>query len=83
MSEISDILTREIMQSPEMDLLIDRKVEQKVSERLVTPEYFTRDQLAGIWKVSKQTVDRMSDEALNDHGFTRIKIGNSVRFERI
>lgn len=60
----------------------DQRAEQKylalnLSQRL------TREQLSRMYQVSKDTIDRLSEEELKNLGFVKLKIGTSVRFERI
>lgn len=83
MSEIAELIKKEIIQSPDFESLVQQKVNQAISCMNRNPEYYTREQLAKLWQVSRRTVDRMSDEALRDRGYCRVKIGNSVRFKMI
>jgi hypothetical protein len=70
-----------ILNSPELRQLIDETTEKKIMQKEF-PSYFTRDQLARAWQISKKSLDRMTNEELKKLGFTRKKIGVSVRFER-
>ena len=82
MDQITQLIANEILSSPELIRLIDQRAGVIVKTSSSMPQYITRNQLAEIWQVSKQTVDRMTDEEIRDQGFTRKKIGVSVRFER-
>ena len=83
MSEITTIIAKEVIASPEFNQALDRTIEQRLSKLSRPAEYFTKQQLATLWKVSKQSIDRMSPNALKEHGFSREKIGVSVRFKKI
>lgn len=83
MSDITTIIAKEVIASPEFNQAIDKTIEQRLSKISRPAEYYTREQLATLWKVSKQTVDRMTIEALKEHGFSREKIGVSVRFKKL
>lgn len=80
--QLISILKGIILDSPELLQLIDQRAEIKMKEKEF-PSCLTRDQLAKIWQISKQTVDRMTDEEIESNGFLRKKIGVAVRFERI
>ena len=83
MSEITTIIAKEVIASPEFNQALDRTIEQRLSKLSRPAEYFTKQQLATLWKVSKQSIDRMSPNALKEHGFSREKIGVSVRFKKL
>ena len=83
MSEITTIIAKEVIASPEFNQALNKSVEQQLSKLSRPAEYFTKQQLATLWKISKQSVDRMSPNALKEHGFVREKIGVSVRFKKI
>jgi len=83
MSEITTIIAKEVIASPEFNQALNKSVEQQLSKISRPAEYFTKQQLATLWKVSKQTVDRMTVQGLKDQGFSREKIGVSVRFKKI
>ena len=83
MSEITTIIAKEIITLPEFRQELSRQVEQELSKIQRPAEYYTREQIATLWKVSKQTVDRMSPNALREQGFSREKIGVSVRFKKL
>lgn len=79
---IESILTKKILESPDLAALIDSRAEQKLRAFRID-QRFTRRDMAQMYQVSEQTIDRMTDEELKDRGFRRIKIGVSVRFERL
>lgn len=79
MSNLAAIIAKEIIDSPEFSKILEEKINRIVCQN----KYYSREELAAIWKVSKQTVDRMSEESLNAQGYSRKKIGVSVRFERL
>lgn len=81
--EITRLLTDRVLKSTELDNLIAERVRMEVDSRDSIPQYFTREQMASMWQITKKTVDRMTDEELHELGFTRKKIGYSVRFERL
>lgn len=83
MSEISTIIAKEIITLPEFKEELNRQVEQRLNKISRPAEYLTYDQLATLWKVSKQSIDRMSPNALKEQGFSREKIGVSVRFKKL
>jgi len=73
---------RDYLQSPEGLAIIDQRAEQKL-QAMKSEQSFTRKQMAEMYQVSQQTIDRLTDEELEDKGFKRIRVGVSVRFERI
>lgn len=80
--QLISILKSIILESPELQQLIDQRAEMIIREKEF-PACLTRDQLSKMWQISKQTVDRMTDEELMKEGFRRKKIGVAVRFERM
>jgi len=80
-NEILGLLTNKLIRSPEFNQHLIGIIDQRLRLMQSTPEYLTRSQLAELWKVSKQTIDRMTEEALAERGFKKVKIGVSVRFE--
>lgn len=81
-SELIRILKSIILDSPELKQMIRSEAELIVREKEF-PSCLTRVQLAKMWQISKQTIDRMTSEELRAQGFQRKKIGVAVRFERI
>lgn len=79
MSNLVAIIAKEIIDSPEFSQILEEKINKIVHQH----KYYSREELAAIWKVSKQTIDRMSEESLNAQGYSRKKIGVSVRFEKL
>ncbi len=73
---------RDYLQSPEGLAIIDQRAEQKL-QAIKSEHSFTRKQLAEMYQVSEQTIDRLTPEDLEDRGFKKIRIGVAVRFERI
>jgi hypothetical protein len=79
---VIEIPIKQILDSPVLNARIMELVEQYTKVNSM-PEYLTRAQMAQMYQVSQQTIDRLTDEELEDRGFRRIKIGVSVRFEKI
>ena len=79
---IESILKRQILQSPELADLIDQRAELKM-KKMKQEQTLTRKQMAEMYQVSEQTIDRLTEEDLEDRGYRKIRIGVSVRFERI
>jgi len=73
---------RDYLQSPEGIAIIDQRAEQKI-QAMKSEQSLTRRQMALMYQVSEQTIDRLTSEDLEDRGFKKIRIGVSVRFERI
>jgi hypothetical protein len=79
---IAQYLTKKVLDSQELRQLIDQRAEMMIREKEF-PGLLTRAQLAKAWQISKQTIDRMTDDEIAGYGFRRKKIGVAVRFERI
>jgi hypothetical protein len=79
---IEEIIKKGILESPELAEIIDQRTEEKIRTSKLS-QCYTRKDLAGIFKVSVQTVDRLTDEELEDRGLRRISVGSLVRFQCI
>jgi len=73
---------RNFLNSPEALKILDQRIEIHL-QGLEPAQTLTRKQMAQMFQVSQQTIDRLTDEELEDRGYKRLKIGVSVRFERI
>ena len=80
--DIASILLNKILQSPQLIQLIEQRVDLKI-QTIKQEQTLTRKQMAEMYQVSEQTIDRLTEEDLEDRGFRKIRIGVSVRFERI
>lgn len=77
---LDTIICRRILEMPEFKEMVDAEV-RKLAKPL--PEYFTREEIAKLWKVHPQTVSRMRENQIIKHGFEKTKVNGNVRFVRI
>jgi hypothetical protein len=84
---VTDILLDKLLQSPVFDQKvnerIDQKVEQKVSEILSDPKIYTEKQMGEMYHKCKASINRMSDEQLNELGYVRLKVGVNNCYQRV
>lgn len=79
-TSIMDEYFRRMLQTPEAQAMIQAEVSRQIKP---LPEYFTREEMAALWKVCPLTVSRMKDEQIEKHGFKKTKVNGNLRFVRI
>lgn len=77
-----NLISKIVVSSDEFRKIIKEEIDRSVAEKLV-PEYFTREEMAKIFKIDVRTVSRMSDEQLRKQGFEKTKVNGSLRFTGI
>jgi hypothetical protein len=81
LDSIEAILRKGILESDEFKSALDESVKRYTA--MVFEKRLTRDDMAKMYQISTDSVDKLSDENLSQLGWRKIKVGARVLFERI
>ena len=68
-------LLKDLLDSPELQSLVDQKVQQKIDSLHLSKNYYTPEEYASIKKIKKQTVYKLC----KDGNLQFERVGNSIR----